>query len=555
MNKYVCLYFDEHKNRFYLIQDSLGEIYFIYWYELKKHGIRALKVGETFDAELNFLGVKNNSRSIKVERVDDLRAASDYVVGKSTILVENKSFSESELKKAGDITNSLTIFIRCSFDEIEIEQKTFYENIVFIDCTFNDNFRLLDCSFKKSLWMPNCKFTKNFSLKNSICEKNVHLEGADFSGVGGASFRGLNVCNIYLDLGVVGCNDVFWFNEMTVSGCIALGGDFKGKLQFLANQGGEENIDVNRMICINDISLGVELYPFEEVNKTTISGDVVIEGYDIFGAISAGDFCADNLMIYSCNIGSLDVKNVSLTRDMVVNKSRFLSLNPRNSFSLTGSSIGRHLKIDFNDFLGRLSLDETAVSENTYFEDNNIPKKSSISLHRFTTSRFLINPAQMLFGQGDKRFFKPKEFMVLKEVDSKKLGEQYCVLKKWLSDIGQLELEDVAYFHMRHHQNPNKFTRVLMGGVFGWGVRLTNIAISSFVLNIIFSFVYYFVINKASWSNSIALSLQSFISSFFGEWQGYPANGVVANIVTFHSFLGIVFITVFIGAYIRKLLR
>ncbi|MCP9479421.1 hypothetical protein NNA33_16085 [Marisediminitalea aggregata] len=58
-----------------------------------------------------------------------------------------------------------------------------------------------------------------------------------------------------------------------------------------------------------------------------------------------------------------------------------------------------------------------------------------------------------------------------------------------------------------------------------------------------------------SWLASFALSIQGFTGNFFGKWPDYEPSGLIAALTVLESVLGIVFITVFIGAYIRKLLR
>jgi len=103
--------------------------------------------------------------------------------------------------------------------------------------------------------------------------------------------------------------------------------------------------------------------------------------------------------------------------------------------------------------------------------------------------------------------------------------------------------------------NAGFFKRLILGGVFGWGVRLSNILISSLVLMFAFSFIYWFVEPEKTYLLQLTLSIQSFIGSFFGDWPGYAPNELMSNIVTVESFLGVIFITALVGAYLRKLLR
>ena len=113
----------------------------------------------------------------------------------------------------------------------------------------------------------------------------------------------------------------------------------------------------------------------------------------------------------------------------------------------------------------------------------------------------------------------------------------------------------MAYFHMRQCYHSNVFTRFVFGVIFGWGVRLSNIAISSLIVILIFSGVIMISAPKIVFLKALSLSTQSFISSFFGKWDDYPPEGMLSGIVTFESIVGVIFITVFVGAYLRKLLR
>jgi hypothetical protein len=97
-----------------------------------------------------------------------------------------------------------------------------------------------------------------------------------------------------------------------------------------------------------------------------------------------------------------------------------------------------------------------------------------------------------------------------------------------------------------------KFVKFLLGKVFGWGIRLTNIALSSIILILIFSIFYSF---QFDYNESLILSLQSFISSYFGHWEKQVPGNMISWLLTIESVLGVLFTTVFIGAYIRKLLR
>jgi ABC-type Co2+ transport system permease subunit len=89
----------------------------------------------------------------------------------------------------------------------------------------------------------------------------------------------------------------------------------------------------------------------------------------------------------------------------------------------------------------------------------------------------------------------------------------------------------------------------------GWGVYLRNIALSSLVMVLLFAAVYQLLNQQLTLPQSVLLSFQSFISSFLGDWSVYNLSATMTTLITLESYLGVLFITVFVGAYIRKLLR
>lgn len=91
--------------------------------------------------------------------------------------------------------------------------------------------------------------------------------------------------------------------------------------------------------------------------------------------------------------------------------------------------------------------------------------------------------------------------------------------------------------------------------MFGWGVRLQNILISSVVLMIVYAYLYHQVFAMVS-VDALQLSLQAMFMAFFGEIEPkVMAGSSLSWWVLSESVLGIIFVTVFVGAYVRKLLR
>ena len=218
-------------------------------------------------------------------------------------------------------------------------------------------------------------------------------------------------------------------------------------------------------------------------------------------------------------------------------------------------SIRRHLKIKNNELSKSLCLNGSAVGEITYLENNTYDPSAIIDVRKFTSFRVLIYSSGFLTKNSSFNIFQARKFNNLNTNSTSELCDQYCSLKNWLADSGKLELEDMAYFHMRQCYHSNVFTRFVFGIIFGWGVRLSNIAISSMIVVLLFSGVIMISDLKITFLKALSLSTQSFISSFFGKWDDYPPEGMLSGIVTFESIVGVIFITVFVGAYLRKLLR
>ncbi|MAZ66574.1 MAG: hypothetical protein CMF25_05645 [Kangiellaceae bacterium] len=549
MNQLTCLYFDEKNHRFAICSDQEQRLNFIYWHELKKNGVRYLIRGSQFTASTKKKTGYPNARGLVVNEVSLSNAQSQP--SQPIISITNQKITQKGLQEyiQSPPSNAL-VFIECEFQEIELDALNIETPIAFFDCRFTDNFRLLNSKVNGSIWFSNSQFEKHFSLKATTVLGNVHMESTDFTGLGGASFRQLKAYNLYVDLGVNGANDLFWFNEMIIHETVSLGGTFCNEVQFLGHQ---DRHTLRPESYIGNLIIGKELYEYEKANATLIESNLRIEELEVNGEIYLENIKADSLSINLIAAPIIDIRRISIRNDLSITDSR--GNNGINNLVLTGSSIGRHLRIDRNTMEGTIDLSESSVAEVTYFQDNSLGKQACLNMYRFTTGRFLIDPVESLYGTSKFSVFHPRYFALLDHSSESKCGEAYCSLKHWLSDSGKLDMEDVAFFHMRHFHHRNQISRAFFGGAFGWGVRLSNIAISSFSVVLAFSFLYLFIDDKLSFLRALALSAQSFISSFFGDWNGYHPDGELAYWVTTESFIGIFFITVFIGAYIRKLLR
>jgi hypothetical protein len=333
---------------------------------------------------------------------------------------------------------------------------------------------------------------------------------------------------------------------MIISGTVSIGGNFKNEVQFLGCQDKDESSGIEA--SLGCLCIGIELYEFESANKTSINSTFKIKEYKVIDGIHVK---TDDFKCIDVVASQLKLENVSVESDLIVKNSIFKGLG----IFVNDSSVGRHLKIENNELSKSLCLNGSAVGAITYLENNTYAASAIIDVRNFTSSRVLIYPSDFLTKNSSFNIFHPRKFNNLNTNSTSELGDQYCSFKNWLADSGKLELEDMAYFHMRQCYYSNVFTRFVFGIVFGWGVRLSNIAISSMIVVLLFSGVIMISDLKITFWKTLSLSTQSFISSFFGKWDDYHPEGMLSGIVTFESIVGVIFITVFVGAYLRKLLR
>jgi hypothetical protein len=177
---------------------------------------------------------------------------------------------------------------------------------------------------------------------------------------------------------------------------------------------------------------------------------------------------------------------------------------------------------------------------------------------------------------GLKQFYKKRL--------SRNLMNQYLVLRQVYARNGEHSNEDKAYFQWMHYKNlyeshtakwhikPFKFIkRMVFEKVFGWGVNLKRLGWSTLLMVSAFALTYFLIFrfnpeleikwdgNKElahtlSFAKVFTLTLQTTFGAFFGDWSPV-GNNVIKFLMTLNTALGVLFITFFVGAYGRKMLR
>jgi len=190
--------------------------------------------------------------------------------------------------------------------------------------------------------------------------------------------------------------------------------------------------------------------------------------------------------------------------------------------------------------------------------------------------------------------FQQHNFAKLKELETwedksykttlhQRLKEQYHVLRHIWGDNGELKEEDITYYKWMHYKNLSdmhsssflgKFKpwirRVLYEGVFGWGVQLPRIVLSTLGMVVIFTAIYYFMFQAdpsldVQWDGaplkgpidvwkSFVFAIQTTFSAGLGDWAPI-GSGPIKIPMTINAVLGLLFVTFLIGAYGRKMLR
>ena len=164
-----------------------------------------------------------------------------------------------------------------------------------------------------------------------------------------------------------------------------------------------------------------------------------------------------------------------------------------------------------------------------------------------------------------------------------RLQDQYLVIRGIFGDNGELGNEDRAYYQWMHNRNMYdkqiatwekpvyRMKQVVFEWMFGWGVNLYRIILSTVIMMFIFSFIYQFIFIQnpdlfikydeimvpavdISYPRTLFLSLSTTFSAFLGDWAPI-GSGPIKILMTIHSILGVLFVTFMVAAFGRKMLR
>ena len=161
-----------------------------------------------------------------------------------------------------------------------------------------------------------------------------------------------------------------------------------------------------------------------------------------------------------------------------------------------------------------------------------------------------------------------------------RVQDEYVSLKQSFGDRAMTDDEDWAYWWIKHIES---FAGLHVGGLagaiafpvryllfelaFGWGVRLGNLAITALLVCAVFAVIYRIwcpdtvmsyngdnvEIREIPWWGLLYISLQS-LGSFNTGWDFGASSARFKYLNTLHTFLGVIILTFFVGAYTRMIL-
>ncbi len=198
------------------------------------------------------------------------------------------------------------------------------------------------------------------------------------------------------------------------------------------------------------------------------------------------------------------------------------------------------------------------------------------------TGKIFVGAGELLLGRKAKS--KADVINIQQDTTHKEKREQFRLLKENFRSLGQYEDEDSAYFWLKYHEIRDEaeikkgdnckirfkkklvygFKRVVFELMGKYGIAPRNVAVSMFVVLVLFSGIYYkyfelllpsgegneTIINKAS--KALYHSIITFLTIGYGDC--YP-HGILRFLSGIEGFLGLFLMAYFTVSFARKVLR
>jgi uncharacterized protein YjbI with pentapeptide repeats len=263
-------------------------------------------------------------------------------------------------------------------------------------------------------------------------------------------------------------------------------------------------------------------------------------------------------------------------------------------------------ELSFNEatFHHSLVLDDANVSQRATLTDAAFMEAATLSFYAAEIASFQIDRSHIEKESGEHRLFyeqcaqgaalDPADIRLVRlnrhgTLSTEELSEvchdrgidEWVLLKGSFGDRAMTTDEDWAYWHIKHTEmmkdirhaswparvGAAAITWPLFELSFGWGVRLGNLAITSLLVTIVFAWLYRVFcpdtvvayrgddvpMRDIPWHGLIYISLQS-LGAFNTGWDFGEDDWKFQYLNTIETFIGIIVLTFFVGAYTRMIL-
>ena len=254
-------------------------------------------------------------------------------------------------------------------------------------------------------------------------------------------------------------------------------------------------------------------------------------------------------------------------------------------------------------FHSGLVLDDANVAGRATLTDASFDESSTISFYGAEIASFQIDRDQIERPDGSHRLFyegcaldgpqrdSPQltrllldapdlDVQELRQTCYDRVVDEFVAMKQSFGDRAMAPDEDWAYWWIKHHE---LMEQVRFGGIrgivygliawpifelsFGWGVRLANLGLCLVVITFLFAGLYRWLcpetvmsydggdvpIKEIPWHGLVYISLQS-LGAFNTGWDVGATDPRFRYLNTAETFLGIIILTFFVGAYTRLIL-
>ncbi|MDP2317377.1 MAG: hypothetical protein Q8P41_31120 [Pseudomonadota bacterium] len=274
-----------------------------------------------------------------------------------------------------------------------------------------------------------------------------------------------------------------------------------------------------------------------------------------------------------------------------------------------------HSSADFTTIYAQeVALNEATFHRTLVLDDANVPGRVTLTDARFTggatlsfygaeIGTFQVDRAQVEGeGDGERLYYEgcaggdgplPPDLRLLRDyrgapppddeiraVCHARAIDEFVSLKQSFGDRAMTGDEDWAYWWIKHHETtfgarygglldkvawPVRF--LLFELAFGWGVRLGNLGVTALIVCLAFMVIYKafcadtvmsyngdnVAIRDIPWIGMFYISLQS-LGAFNTGWDFGESDPRFRYLNTAHTFMGVIIMTFFVGAYTRMIL-